>query len=77
MVVVHLPDHFPTALPEAPESLSYSEFLGELRSGKLSEVQITERALIGFAKTNPRMLRQPLNGPSKRLVCLVWMNHCF
>ena len=37
----------------APKPLSYSEFLGELRSGKLSDVQITERELIGIRKDEP------------------------
>ncbi|HTS47780.1 MAG TPA: ATP-dependent metallopeptidase FtsH/Yme1/Tma family protein, partial [Bryobacteraceae bacterium] len=32
--------------PEAPQQVPYSEFLGELRSGNLTDVQITERELI-------------------------------
>ncbi len=35
---------------EAPKQVSYSEFLADLRSGKLSDVQITERELIGILK---------------------------
>jgi cell division protease FtsH len=38
---------------EAPKPVSYSDFLAELQSGKLSEVQVTERALIGTEKDNP------------------------
>ena len=35
---------------EAPKPVSYSDFLAELRSGKLSDVQVTERELIGVRK---------------------------
>ncbi len=35
---------------EAPKPVSYSDFLAELRSGKLGEVQVTERELIGVRK---------------------------
>jgi cell division protease FtsH len=35
---------------EASKPLSYSDFLAELRSGKLSDVQVTERELIGVRK---------------------------
>jgi cell division protease FtsH len=38
---------------EAYKPVSYSEFLTELRSGKLSDVQITERELIGVRKGDP------------------------
>jgi len=37
----------------APKPVSYSEFLAELRSGNLTDVQITERDLIGVRKDNP------------------------
>jgi len=37
----------------APKQVSYSEFLGELRSGNLTDVQITERELIGVSKDDP------------------------
>jgi len=37
----------------APKQVSYSEFLGELRSGNLTDVQITERELIGVRKDDP------------------------
>jgi len=36
-----------------PKQVSYSEFLGELRSGSLTDVQITERELIGVRKDDP------------------------
>ena len=36
-----------------PKELSYSEFLTELRADHLSEVQITERELIGILKADP------------------------
>jgi len=36
-----------------PKQVSYSEFLTELRSGNLAEVQITERELIGVLKGDP------------------------
>ena len=35
---------------QAAKSVSYSDFLADLRSGKLSDVQITERELIGIRK---------------------------
>jgi cell division protease FtsH len=35
---------------EASKPVSYSDFLAELRSGKLGEVQVTERELIGVRK---------------------------
>ncbi len=35
---------------EAPKPVSYSDFLAELRSGKLSDIQVTERELIGVRK---------------------------
>lgn len=38
---------------ETPKQVSYSEFLADLRSGKLSDVQITERELIGIRKEDP------------------------
>ncbi len=38
---------------EAYKPVSYSQFLTELRSGKLSDVQITERELIGVRKDDP------------------------
>ena len=38
---------------QAPKQVSYSEFLADLRSGKLSDVQVTERELIGILKDNP------------------------
>src|ERR1019366_2549538 len=34
----------------APKQVSYSEFLTELRAGNLTDVQITERELIGILK---------------------------
>jgi cell division protease FtsH len=37
----------------APKQVSYSEFLTELRAGNLTEVQITERELIGVIKADP------------------------
>jgi len=41
-------------IPEGTsKQLSYSEFLAELRSGNLTEVQITERELIGVRKDDP------------------------
>jgi len=36
-----------------PKQLPYSEFLAELRAGNLSDVQITERELIGVLKSDP------------------------
>lgn len=35
---------------ESPKQVSYSEFLAELRAGNMTEVQITERELIGTRK---------------------------
>lgn len=35
-----------------PRQVSYSEFLVELRAGKLTDVQITERELIGVLKSD-------------------------
>lgn len=37
----------------APKEVSYSDFLTELRNGNLTEVQITERELIGVLKSDP------------------------
>lgn len=37
----------------APKQVTYSEFLDELHAGHLSNVQITERELIGVVKTEP------------------------
>jgi cell division protease FtsH len=36
-----------------PKQVSYSEFLTELRAGNLTDVQITERELIGVLKSDP------------------------
>jgi len=36
----------------APKEVSYSDFLNELRAGHLSDVQITERELIGLVKND-------------------------
>ena len=43
----------------APKQVSYSEFLGELRSGNLTDVQITERELIGVSKDDPAHPKPP------------------
>jgi cell division protease FtsH len=40
------------AIP-TPKQLPYSDFLAELRAGNLSDVQITERELIGVLKSDP------------------------
>jgi len=40
-------------VPTAPKEVSYSDFLDELRAGHLSEVQVTERELIGVLKGSP------------------------
>lgn len=37
----------------APKEVSYSEFLGELQAGHLSEVQISETQVIGLLKRPP------------------------
>ncbi len=37
----------------APKEVSYSEFLEELRAGRLTVVQITERDLLGVQKSDP------------------------
>jgi cell division protease FtsH len=52
LVLLFLAFHFVLKLfpVEAPKPVSYSDFLAELRSGKLSEVQVTERQLIGTPK---------------------------
>jgi len=42
-----------------PKPISYSEFLGELRSGNLTDVQITERDLIGVRKDDPAHPKPP------------------
>lgn len=44
-----------------PKQVSYSEFLAELRAGSLSDVQITERELIGVLKadsSHPKTIRE-------------------
>src|ERR1700680_4982168 len=38
---------------EGPKQVSFSEFLAELPSGNLTNVQITERELIGIHKDDP------------------------
>jgi len=43
-----------------PKEVSYDQFLAELRADHLSEVQITERELIGTLKTDPA---HPKSGP--------------
>jgi cell division protease FtsH len=43
-----------TWIPQAgPKQVSYSEFLADLRAGNLTDVQITERELIGVRKDDP------------------------
>src|SRR5579864_3161586 len=44
---------------ESPKQVSYSEFLAELRSDKLTDVQITERELIGLHKDDPAHPKPP------------------
>jgi len=51
MVAFYLINRF---VPQAiPKQVPYSEFLAELRSGNLTDVQITERELIGIHKDDP------------------------
>jgi len=49
-----------TWIPQgAPKQVSYSEFLAELRAGNLTDVQITERELIGVHKDDPAHPKPP------------------
>jgi len=49
-VMLYLTSRFYTST--APKQVSYSEFLAELRSGGLTDVQITEKELIGVLKSD-------------------------
>ena len=62
---------------EAPKPVSYSDFLAELRSGKLSDVQVTERELIGVRKDDASHPTPARNGRSLQRACPVSMNRCF
>ncbi len=48
--MVYLANRFYTT--NAPKQVSYSEFLSELQKGDLTEVQVTERDLIGVLKSD-------------------------
>src|ERR1700693_342582 len=51
LLAVYLLNRF---IPQGtPKEVSYSEFLAELRAGNLTDVQITERELIGIRKDDP------------------------
>ena len=49
-VILYVTSRFATST--APKQVSYSEFLTELRAGNLTDVQITERELIGILKSD-------------------------
>jgi len=51
LLAVYLLNRF---IPQGtPKEVSYSEFLADLRAGNLTDVQITERELIGIRKDDP------------------------
>jgi len=55
----HGTDSLRRSINPAPKQISYGEFLAELRGGNLTEVQITDRELIGVVKADSAHPKAP------------------
>ena len=52
VIAITLVLYISSRFTQGPKQVAYSEFLTELRTGNLTEVQITEREMIGVLKSD-------------------------